>query len=1004
MVQKTTIPLNFSKGLDTKTDPYQVQLGSFLALNNSVFTEAGLLQKRNGYQVLPPLSVSASTLTTFKGNPIAAGSSLSALLRGDTSWFDRGVMQPVRLSTTPLVRSSASQQTSDSAVSTSSGLLAVTWQDNLGVTYYQVQDTVSGQLAVGPVALPTGAKHPRVFLLNNSFVVTFLVNTTHLQYIAIPVLNPANPSAATDLSTQVHDVNAAYDGVVANNNLYLAFNASDIGGAIRQTYLTSTLTQGGVVVFASSSATFISLTADLSGSTPVIWTSFYDGTSIFAYATSPILVTLLALTTVVTAANIDGITSLASGMMLTILYQTLHTYSYDSQRSDFVSKVTVTEAGTVGTPSVVLRGVALASKAYATTSGSYVTVVYGTGPGQTGSAIAGALQPTYLVSDFSGNLVAKFAYSNAGGYPNSYLLPSVSVQGNLAQFSYLYKDIVEAVNPSFLTPPSSTGNIYAQTGINLINLDFSTQPFSNVEIGANLLLGGGFLWAYDGQKPVEQNFHLFPEDLFIATATTGGFLTAQQYFYQGIYEWTDAQGNIHRSAPSIPVTITTTGSTSVNTVNIPTLRLTYKTGVRLTLYRWSTAQQNYYQITSISSPLLNDPTVDSVTFTDTLADSSILGNNLVYTTGGVIEDTGAPSTSVISLFKSRLFMVDAEDSNLLWYSKQVIEAVPVEMSDLLTLYVSPTTGAQGSTGNVTALFPMDDKLIVFKPDAIYYITGTGPDNTGAQNDFSDPVFITSIVGCANPQSLVMTGIGLMFQSDKGIWLLGRDLSTSYIGAPVEAYNSYTVTSATAIPDTNQVRFTLNADITLMYDYYYGQWGTFGLYQGISSTLYQGLHTFLTPSGTIYQENPGSYLDGSSPVLLNFSTSWISLAGLQGYQRTYFFELLATYQSPHFLNVQIAYDYAPSSSQQLIISPTNYSGAYGSDALYGQSTPYGGAAKLEQWKVQMQRQRCMAFQINITEVANTFFGQQGSGFTMSGLNLQVGIKRGSKPLGASQATG
>ena len=269
-----------------------------------------------------------------------------------------------------------------------------------------------------------------------------------------------------------------------------------------------------------------------------------------------------------------------------------------------------------------------------------------------------------------------------------------------------------------------------------------------------------------------------------------------------------------------------------------------------------------------------------MSYVDTLSDAQILGNSLIYTTGGVIENIGAPATAITTLFKSRLFLVDSEDKNLLWFSKQVIEAVPVEMSDLFTKYIAPTTSAQGATGPITALSAMDDKLIIFKKDAIYYITGTGPDNTGSNDDFSEPVFITSTVGCANPLSIVFSPRGLMFQSDKGIWLLGRDLSTSYIGADVEQFNASVVQSAVNVPATNQVRFTLSTGETLMFDYYYSQWATFIGVPAISSTLFQGFHTYINSFGQVYQESPGTYLDGSRPVLMSFTTSWINTAGLR----------------------------------------------------------------------------------------------------------------------------
>jgi hypothetical protein len=510
---------------------------------------------------------------------------------------------------------------------------------------------------------------------------------------------------------------------------------------------------------------------------------------------------------------------------------------------------------------------------------------------------------------------------------------------------------------------------------------------------------------YDGYAAVEQGFHLWPDYVEATTATTGGFLTGQEYFYQVTYEWADNQGNVYRSAPSIPISVTTTGATSANTIYVPTLRLTYKLSnpVKISIYRWSQAQQIFYQVTSIYAPLLNDPTVDFVTFVDTLADSSILGNNILYTTGGVLENIAAPASNVITLFNNRLWLVDAEDPNTLWYSKQVIEATPVDMSDLLTLYVAPTTSAQGSTGPTLAAAPLDDKLCLFKENAIYYINGIGPDNTGANSQYSDAIFITSTVGCSNQHSIVFMPQGLMFQSDKGIWLLGRDLNTSYIGAPVEKFTTgATVLSALNIPGTNQVRFTLDSGVTLMYDYYYGQWGTFTNIPAISSTLYQDLHTYITQYGTVFQETPEKYVDGSNPVLMQFTTSWLNLAGLQGFERAYFFYLLGTYMSPHKLQVQVAYDYQPTPSQSMIIKPDNGVSPWGGEQLWGSGQAWGGPGNIEQWRIFFTQGKCQSFQISIQELFDTSLTVlPGAGFTLSGLDVVIGQKSGYPRLKAAR---
>ncbi len=143
-----------------------------------------------------------------------------------------------------------------------------------------------------------------------------------------------------------------------------------------------------------------------------------------------------------------------------------------------------------------------------------------------------------------------------------------------------------------------------------------------------------------------------------------------------------------------------------------------------------------------------------------------------------------------------------------------------------------------------------------------------------------------------------------------------------------------------------------------------------------------------------QETPGSYLDGSSPVLLKFTTSWINLAGLQGFERAYFFQLLGEYISPHKLAVSIAYDYAPTPSQTLTISPDNFNELYGDDPLYGNGSPYGGNPTLEQWQVFFTTQKCQSFQITIQELFDATKGAPaGAGLTLSGLNLVVGLKKG-----------
>lgn len=1006
-LNKTSLNINFSQGLDTKSDPFQVGPGKFLALQNTVFDKGGQLKKRNGYGMLTALPDATSTyVTTFNGNLTAIGKSIRAYSTGASQWVDKGQLQPASLDTLPLIRNATNQSQCDAATHTN-GLTCVVYTDNItsgaGTTApsykYAVVDSTTGQNVVAPTAIPvtTGAVNqpPKVFVLGNYFVIVFtnlITATNHLQYVALNAYSPSVRTTNVDLSSQYSagsaDAAPKFAGVVANGNLYLAWNGTDGGGAIRMLYLDSTLVaHSSGVAQASVTGDILSVCADITGNNPVIYVTAYASgtTSAKTFVVNQNLTVITAATTTISATTVLNIASTAQNGSVSIYYEKSQAYSYDSGiPTNNIKTVAMTQAGSVGSVTTILRSVGLASKAFLYDGISYMLATY-----------QSAYQPSYFLINQSGQVIAKLAYANGGGYCTRGLA-SALVRNGAVEVAYLVKDQITSVNKT--QGVTAVGGIYAQTGINLARVTLDTVPSSSAEIGGSLNVSGGILWSYDGYAAVESGFNLWPDSVEATTATTGGSMVKQQYYYVATYEWTDNQGNIHRSAPSIPLSVNLSGSgtdTNKATVNVPTLRITYKTAnpVKIVIYRWSTAQQTYYQVTSLSAPLLNDTTVDSVSFVDTQADSAILGNSILYTTGGVIENIAPPSVKNTCLFQSRLFYINAEDQNQLGYSKVVIENTPVETSDLFTVYVAPTTSAEGSTGVMRCIAPMDDKLIIFKDSAAYYLNGQGPDNTGSNNNFGEPTFITSTVGCNNQASIVFIPQGLMFQSQKGIWLLGRDLNTTYIGAPVEEFTrGATVQSAVNIPGSNQVRFTLDTGVTLMFDYFYGQWGTFTNVPAVSATLYGSVHTYINSFGQVYQETPGVYLDGSRPVLMSFTTSWLNLAGLQGYERAYYFYLLGVYLSPHKLNVQIAYDYNSSPTQSVTITPDNYTAKWGGESVWGGGAGWGGNGNVEQWRVFLAQQKCQAFQITIAELFDSTLGQTaGAGLTLSGLDVVVGLK-------------
>lgn len=1130
MTQKTTVNINFGQGLDLKTDPWQVSTGKFLTLQNSIFQKGGLLIKRNGYGLLTSQNPNSSYITTLNDNLLSIGTTVNAYSESLNEWITKGTLEPCSLSVLPLIRNNVNQVQSDSVVSSSLVLTTYT-QTTTTVSavvnsyLFAIADVNTGQNIVPPTAIPPLAGgaisgSSRVFVVGNYFVIvsqTLVSATTFLQYVSIPINNPvnistnvANVSLAQNIFSEAYfpiTSNPGWDGVVTNNTLVVAYNSQAGGQGVHVISLTEAqiaLNSASSTIHNFTNAAYIgaivSTCVDLTSNPNIVYISFWNNATTNGYTAAVNLgfgiinVQFTPQQTITTTA-VANLASAAYNNTASIFYEVVNAYSYDGTiPSDYISSVTVSSLGTVGSTNIIIRSVGLASKPFikisSSSSGADTSSIYIL------TAFQSPFQPSYFLVDGlnsrSSNPIikAKLAYQNGVGYV-TLGLPSVTFDGSTAQISYLYKDDVEALNTLNNTQQTTSGGIYSQFGINLVSFDVLTKIISTAEIAQNLHISGGFLSQFDGYLPVEENFFVWPdsvEAVYTAVSTvtpTGTFLIGSKtitvssgtgispgmsisdttnaayipagtivvmvsgttvtinqatthagtgdtlsihgsieavpsggtaglgaYYYQATYEWTDNQGLAYRSTPSIPIPITTTGAAATGSVaiKVPTLRLTHKVSnpVKIVIYRWSEFTQVYNQVTSIVAPVLNDTTVDSISFVDNLSDSQVVGNNILYTTGGVVPDINGPSFNAVTLFDTRLWGIDAEDPNILWVSKQVIPSTPVEMSLNFKIYVAPNTGTTASTGPLRTLAPMDDKIILFKENSIFYINGVGPDNLGTTavgcslGNYSQPIFITSVVGCVNQKSIVLTSDGLMFQSDKGIWLLSRNLQASYIGAPVESFNGSLITSASVIPEKNYVLFTLDSGQILMYDYYYQQWGTFAGIPSVSGCIYNGLHTVLSNS-EILQETPNAYLDNSTPVLMKFTTNWLNLASLQGYERFYSFYLLARYLSPHKLNCKIAYNYNDSITHNSIIFPKNFSPS--ATSPFGVPTPFGSSGDKKQWKVDAKQQLCESFQLTIEEVFDPSFGiVAGAGFTMSGLSLNLGIKKATRPIPGARSSG
>lgn len=271
-LQKQTLNVNFSQGLDTKSDPFQVPVGKFLDLENSVFTKGGMLQKRNGFAPITSLPDSSSTyLTTFNGNLTAVGTNLFALVNGSSQWINKGAIQPVEINTLSLIRSNTNQSYADSAISTNN-LVCTVFTDNVPsggsnvqIFKYVIADSITGQNISPPqeIPLPSGTivDSPKVIFLGNNFLILLSILDTgvyYLKYLRISLATPTLISAPVVISDHYFPAtSSAFDATVIGSSLYVAWNGN--ATSIHVTAILSNLQQINTIVIAGNSATVISI-------------------------------------------------------------------------------------------------------------------------------------------------------------------------------------------------------------------------------------------------------------------------------------------------------------------------------------------------------------------------------------------------------------------------------------------------------------------------------------------------------------------------------------------------------------------------------------------------------------------------------------------------------------------------------------------------------------------------------------------------------------------------
>lgn len=247
---------------------------------------------------------------------------------------------------------------------------------------------------------------------------------------------------------------------------------------------------------------------------------------------------------------------------------------------------------------------------------------------------------------------------------------------------------------------------------------------------------------------------------------------------------------------------------------------------------------------------------------------------LLYTVGGVLPNELRPSQGGVVVAKGRVWSFD---KNRVFYSHEVGVDLPVEFNS--NLFIDSPDGTP-----FTGIAAMDEQVVLFTQKGINVARGPGTNRLGSGPGFSLAA-ITSPTGCRSSASVVETDKGVIFLGERGLHLLGRDFSVTFLRAVEDSFPDSVVSavydrtakevlfitdSGSFAWDTESLLWTkVDVARTAVND---ATWTVDGLAAVTDDTLVRGTGT---PLATFPKE--------TSPPMVH-STPWVSLDTAQGYQR------------------------------------------------------------------------------------------------------------------------
>jgi len=1026
------VELPFQSGLAEKTYGPYVEVGSQTSIINGVFSKAGAIHKRSGYAALSKTYIgngggtmgSLAYLTSLGAGVVAidGSSTASSNLYTYSSTLGKFSYQD-KIGECNAWRDSVSEWTAATTsfdVAYGSGLIVEVWcalprnSTTKHTVYANVIDWTTGaylytNYEVASAPSTTDYPYARVIVQGTTAMVVYQDATAGTDIYAIPFdLSAGTWGSATKVVSDA-DTGVATKGFwdicpIVGGTDWIILYAQQTGAAHNSRVRRLTTANATV----SSSALFAGPGAYLNpghgyavcADTTRVWHAivYDDGANEKVHAGTH-ATSGLAVDVGETATNITftGTGDIKIGMCLSSTTTAVITSGNASTAVGTLYDVMTWSAGvlTPGTLVHEIFGVFPASKPFRQCGQTYVVVgslwnlvAYQSSPPVATSSPQGA----YILMELNETLsTSSYIYA---ARPVANLGPRVANTTNSAVQTMNITPGAWAVSS---TRWVSIGSIVRSTsnrfGLEVLTFDFAGDRWSGAELGGVRYMAGGIPSVFDGQRVTEMGFLHPPPTLALVEGAAGSMTAGGTYTYLACYFWTDALGQIQRSASSIGSITLGAGKTSV-TVTVGNCTNTlkqdpaskYNPPIGIMLYRNTNGGSTFYQVYSDTGALISDPNTVSQSVVEGTSDANLpgLGYGTWPYSGGALEGYCPPSLQKIVAYNLRLWGI-GDDRKSLWYTTALLEGEQPRFNDAWRMSIGD---------RIVGLEVLDNVLYVLTASGILRIAGNGPNEENTQNDLQGPDIVPSDVGCIESRSIVSTPLGIFFQAQPGLYLLGRGgADVTFVGAPVEdtlAANPV-IKAATLHPAKTEVRFecapteTSTTGVTLVYNYTFKAWSVFQRTDGdaalasaaaISATTANDVYYWGVSGGRVYQESSTSYLDGLSWVTLRVDSAWAKGGPVQGWARFKYANVIVTNAEAHDLTVQVATDFE---------STWDQAHTFTASEMATWTTPKEAA------EIHIGKQKAAALRVRIQDAAPTGLPYTtGQGPILFGLQLEVAM--------------